>query len=80
MEIKILGPGCANCKALDKLVREVVAQNHIDATIEKIEDITEIMKYNILTMPALIVDGDVVLKGRVPSIEELKGILITKKK
>lgn len=79
MNIKVLGPGCANCKTLEKLVREVVAQNNIDATIEKIEDITEIMKYNILTMPALIIDGEIVLKGRVPSRDELKELLTTKK-
>ena len=75
MEIKILGTGCPKCKSLEKATREVVAQNNIDATITKVEDIMEIMKFNVLTTPALVVDGKVVVKGRVPSNDELKQIL-----
>jgi small redox-active disulfide protein 2 len=78
MEIKILGTGCAKCKSLEKLTREVVAQNNIDATIIKVEDIVEIMTYNVMSTPALIVDGNIMLKGRVPSSSELKEILTTK--
>jgi len=77
MEIKILGPGCAKCKTLEKLTRDVVSKNGIDATITKVEDIMEIMKYNIMTTPALVIDGKIVTKGRVPSAEEIKQ-LITK--
>jgi small redox-active disulfide protein 2 len=76
MEIKILGTSCSKCKALEKLTREVVVKNGIQATITKVEDITEIMKYNIMTTPALVVDEKVVLKGRVPSLEEIKQLLI----
>jgi len=76
MEIKILGPGCAKCKTLEQLTREVISKNGIDATIIKIEDIMEIMKYNIMTTPALVVDGKVVVKGRIPSSDELKQLLI----
>ena len=76
MEIKILGPGCAKCKTLEKLTREVVSKNGIDATITKVEDIMEIMKYNIMTTPALVIDGKVVTKGRIPSAEEIKHLLI----
>jgi small redox-active disulfide protein 2 len=76
MDIKILGSGCPKCKALDKLTRDVVAKNGIDATITKVEDIIEIMKYNIMSTPALVVDGKVVIKGRVPSAEEIKQILM----
>ncbi|HEY6915696.1 MAG TPA: thioredoxin family protein, partial [Paludibacter sp.] len=61
-----------------KATREVVAQNNIDATISKVEDIVEIMKFNVVTTPALVVDGKVVLKGRVPSNNELKEILTAK--
>jgi small redox-active disulfide protein 2 len=78
MNIQVLGTGCAKCKSLEKATREVVAQNNIDATITKVEDIVEIMKFNIMTTPALVVDGKVVLKGRVPSNEELKEILTNK--
>jgi small redox-active disulfide protein 2 len=75
MEIKILGPGCPKCKTLEQLTRDVVSKNGIDATITKVADIMEIMKYNIMTTPALVIDGKVVVKGRVPSAEEIKQLL-----
>ncbi|MFW9597192.1 MAG: thioredoxin family protein [Paludibacter sp.] len=78
MEIKILGTGCAKCKTLDKAVRDVVAKNKIEATVSKVEDIMEIMQYNVMTTPALVVDGKVLVKGRVPSENELKELLTTK--
>jgi small redox-active disulfide protein 2 len=78
MEIKILGTGCSKCKTLEEITRKVVKYNGIDATITKIEDIVEIMKFNIMTTPALVVDGRVVVKGRVPSTEELKQLLTRK--
>ena len=75
MEIKILGPGCAKCKTLDKLTHEVVEKNGIKATIIKVEDIMEIIKYGVMSTPALVIDEKVVLKGRVPSSDELKQLL-----
>jgi small redox-active disulfide protein 2 len=75
MEIKILGPGCPTCKTLDKLTREVVEKNGINATITKVEDIMEIMKYGVMSTPALVVDEKVVVKGRVPSQDEIKQFL-----
>ncbi len=75
MEIKVLGTGCAKCKTLEKLTREVIEQNGIDATVSKVEDIMEIMKYGVMATPALVVDGEVVIKGRIPSLEEIKQIL-----
>jgi small redox-active disulfide protein 2 len=77
MEIKILGPGCANCKTLDKLTREVVEKNGINANIQKVEDIMEIMKYGVMSTPALVVDEKVLVKGRVPSADEIKRLLTT---
>lgn len=76
MDIKILGPGCPKCKTLEKLTREVVEQNGIEATVSKVEDIVAIMNYGVMSTPALVIDEKVVLKGRVPSAEELKKILI----
>ena len=76
MEIKILGTGCPKCKTLEKLTREVVEQNGISANITKVEDIVDIMKYNILSTPALVVNGKVEIKGRVPSAEEIKNVLM----
>ena len=78
MEIKILGTGCPKCKSLEKATREVVAQNNIDATITKVEDIMDIMNFNVMTTPALVVNGKVVVKGRIPSNDELKQILTNK--
>jgi small redox-active disulfide protein 2 len=76
MEIKILGTGCSKCKALEKLTREAVEQNNLDASITKVEDIMGIMKFGVMSTPALVVDGKVVIKGRVPSLEEIKQVLI----
>jgi len=76
MIIKILGTGCPRCKTLEKLTREVVEQNGIDATITKVEDIVEIMKYGVMTTPALVVDEQVTIKGRIPSTDEIKRLLI----
>jgi small redox-active disulfide protein 2 len=75
MEIKILGTGCAKCKSLEKLTREVVEQNGFTATITKVEDIVEIMKYSIMSTPALVVNETVEIKGRIPSADEIKQVL-----
>ena len=75
MEIKILGTGCPKCKSLEKLVREIVEKNGIQATIIKVDDITEIMKYHIMATPALVVNEKVETKGRVPSASEIKEVL-----
>lgn len=76
MEIKVLGPGCAKCKTLEKSTREVVEKNNIDANITKVEDIMEIMAYGVMSTPALVVDGKVVVKGRVPSNDEIAKLLL----
>ena len=75
MNIQILGTGCPKCKTLEKLTREVVAQNNITAEISKVEDIMEIMKFNVMSTPALVVNGKVEIKGRVPSADEIKQVL-----
>ena len=75
MEIKILGAGCSKCKTLEELTRKVIKDNMIDANVIKVEDIVEIMKFNIMTTPALVVDGKVVTKGRIPSVDEIKQFL-----
>jgi small redox-active disulfide protein 2 len=71
MEIKILGTGCPKCKSLEKLARQVVEQNNIDATVTKVEDIMDIMNYGVMITPAIVIDEKVVMKGRVPSSKEL---------
>lgn len=77
MEIKVLGPGCPKCKSLAKLVQETVQEMQLDATITKVEDIMEIMQYNIIATPALVINGKVVLKGVLPSKMQLQTILST---
>jgi small redox-active disulfide protein 2 len=75
MEIKILGTGCPKCKNLEKLTREVVENNGFNANITKVEDIMDIMKYGIMSTPALVVNEKVEIKGRVPSADEIKTVL-----
>jgi small redox-active disulfide protein 2 len=75
MEIKILGTGCPKCRTLEELTRKVVKDNMLEANVTKIDDIVEIMKFNIMTTPALVVDGKVVAKGRIPSVDEIKQFL-----
>ena len=75
MEIKVLGTGCAKCKALEKATIEAVKISGINATIRKEEDIMKIMEYGVMTTPALVVDDKVVLKGRIPSINEISKLI-----
>jgi small redox-active disulfide protein 2 len=76
MIIKILGTGCPNCKRTEPIVKEAVAELKIEATIEKVENILEIMKYDIMSTPAVVIDEVVKIKGRVPSIQEIKNLLM----
>ncbi|MDZ7650911.1 MAG: thioredoxin family protein [Cytophagales bacterium] len=73
--IKILGTGCAKCKQTEAIVKQVVEQLGIEATIEKVEDIQKIMEYNVLTTPVLVIDEQIKVKGRVPMHDEVKGFL-----
>ena len=72
MIIKILGTGCSNCKKLEENTRKAVEELGIEATIEKVTDIKEIMKYGVMNTPALVVDEKVKTMGRVPTSEEIK--------
>ena len=76
--IKILGTGCSKCKTLTQLVEDVVNENHIDASIEKIEDIESIMKFNVMVTPALMIDNVIVIKGRIPDKKEILDVLKSK--
>lgn len=76
MNIKVLGTGCPKCKTLEKVTREAVAETGIDATIEKVEDIVKIMEYRVMVTPVLVINEKVVLSGQVPSVKQVKEILI----
>jgi small redox-active disulfide protein 2 len=69
--IKILGTGCTKCKITFDLITELVEQNNINASIEKIEDMMQIMEYNVLSTPAVIINEKLVVFGRVPNKEEI---------
>ncbi|WP_415065063.1 thioredoxin family protein [Polynucleobacter necessarius] len=72
MDIKVLGTGCSNCKATVKLVEEVAKERGVSITMEKVEDIQDIMKFNIMSTPGVIVDGKVVHTGGIPSREKVE--------
>ena len=74
MEIKVLGTGCAGCKALYANVQEAVAELGIVATVIKEEDLLKIIEYNVMTLPALVIDGKVVAKGKM-SVSDVKNML-----
>ena len=75
MIIKILGPGCNNCKNLERATREALDQLGMDATVEKVEDYAAIMGYGIMSTPGLVVDEKVLVSGRVPKPAEIKQLL-----
>jgi small redox-active disulfide protein 2 len=71
MEIKILGPGCANCQKVEALVRETVAEAGVTAEIGKVSDVMQIAKYGVFGTPAVVVDGEVKSVGKIPKKEEI---------
>ena len=75
MNIKILGPGCANCINLEKAAKQAASELGIDATFEKVTDYADIVSYNIMSTPGLVVDDRVVLAGRVPTVRQVKELL-----
>ena len=75
MVIKVLGSGCANCSKLEDLARQASEQLGLDAQIVKVTDMAEIMGYGVMSTPALVVDEELRLSGRVPKLEEVVSIL-----
>lgn len=75
MIIKVLGPGCANCVNLEKATRQAVADLGIDAEVEKVTDYAAIVGYGVMRTPALVVDEELVLSGRVPTVTQVREIL-----
>ena len=72
MEIKILGTGCAKCDKLEEMVREAVGELGVDAEIIKITDLNEILEYDIMMTPGLVVNGEIICSGRLPKMDEIK--------
>jgi small redox-active disulfide protein 2 len=76
MEIKVLGSGCATCKTLEARTVEALDSLGLQAPIDKVTDFPQIVAYDVLSTPALVIDEKVVLAGRVPSVEELRRLLV----
>lgn len=74
-QIKVLGPGCPKCKATYNNVLEALKQMGIEADVTKIEDIEEMMKYNVLTTPVMMIDDVAKVKGRIADVKEIKELL-----
>ncbi len=78
LDIKVLGPGCNNCIKLENLVKEVVAENNIQANIEKITDREKFLDYGIMLTPGLVVNGKVLASGKIPTKSTLTHWLLNK--
>lgn len=76
VNIKVLGSGCANCKRLEANARKAVENLKLDAEVEKVTDMNEIMKWPILSTPGLVINGKVVSSGRIPSESEITAWLL----
>ena len=72
--IKILGTGCANCKQTEAVIRETLDEMGVSANVEKIEDIQQIMAYDVMSTPAVVLDEKVMIRGKVPSKDEIKAM------
>ncbi|QOR45118.1 thioredoxin family protein [Trueperella pecoris] len=75
MDITILGPGCRNCINLENETRKAVDSLSLDATINHVTDYAQIMSYGIMATPGLVIDGEVVISGRVPKAKEIEQLL-----
>ena len=75
MEIKVLGPGCAKCETTYHVIEKVIKENNLDVKLTKVDDIMEMMNYNIMTTPAVVVDEVVKMKGQVPTESDVKKLL-----
>jgi small redox-active disulfide protein 2 len=75
MEIKVLGSGCANCRRLEALTSEVLGELGLQGTLDKVTDFAQIAAFVVMHTPALMVDGAVVLSGRVPAKDELRRLI-----
>jgi small redox-active disulfide protein 2 len=75
MEIKVLGAGCANCRVLEARTVEALDSLGMEASVHKVTDVVEIIAYDVMSTPALVIDETVVVAGRVPSVDELRRLL-----
>ena len=79
MLIQVLGTGCTKCKTLHEMVKKAVQETGVDAEVEKVEDIQQIMAFELIMTPGLVVNGEVKAAGRLPSVEEIKKLILVAK-
>jgi small redox-active disulfide protein 2 len=75
VEIKVLGPGCANCERLAETVKQAVSELGIDAEVTKVTDFAEMASYGMLASPGLVINEKLVSSGRIPSTEDIKALI-----
>jgi small redox-active disulfide protein 2 len=80
MNIKILGTGCPNCQRLEANTKQALSESKMEAEVEKVTEIQDIMSYGVMGLPALVVDEKVEVSGRIPNVEEIKELLIERNK
>ncbi|MGI5992952.1 MAG: thioredoxin family protein [Methanosarcina sp.] len=76
MRIEVLGSGCSKCNKTKELAEKAVKETGVDAEIIKVEDIDKILEYGVMITPALVIDGDVKVAGKVPSVDDIKKWII----
>jgi small redox-active disulfide protein 2 len=75
MKVKILGPGCKNCRSLEQRTRQALSDLALDADITDVSDYSEIARYGVMKTPGLVIDDEVVVSGRIPSPSELRDLI-----
>ena len=76
MKIQVLGTGCTKCNQLMNLTEQAVRELELGTVVEKVSDINEIISFGVMTIPALVIDGKVIIRGNVPKLNELKEIIM----
>lgn len=79
MLIQVLGTGCTKCKTLHELAKKAVQETGVDAQVEKVEDIQQIMAFQLIMTPGLVINGEVKVAGRLPNVEEIKKLILAAK-
>ena len=79
MKVEVLGSGCPSCKNLFDTVNRIIEENHIDADVEYVTDISRIVELGVMSSPVLVIDDEVIFAGAVPAHKELEEIIVNKK-